>query len=778
MADLPSELAAALRDRYVLEHELGHGGMATVYLARDLKHDRPVALKIIRPELSSRAGSERFQREIAFAARLQHPHILPLLDSGQVVLGRSMTLLYYVMPYVEGQSLRERLRQESRLPLDEALRIAHEAAQALQYAHQHGVIHRDVKPENLLLTSDGNTLVADFGIARALSGGDDRLTETGLAIGTPQYMSPEQATAGEVDARTDQYSLACVVYEMLSGEPPFTGPTPQAIIAKSLNAPRPSLRLVRESVPAGLDSAVTRALARDPVDRFPSVAAFAEAFDRAAASVASPVASSAAGSTPRVPRRTSVLIGASILLVAGLAATLLVRSRHEGPVAPEAEVIAVLPFRASGAGLEVMGEGMVDLLARDLDAVGGVRTVDPRTVLSRWRRIGGGGADLSQALKVGREVGAGSVLTGSVVEAAGRVRLDAELRSVAGQPLARARVDGPADSLLGLVDGLGLALLRDVWRSREPLPNLRLGSLTTSSIEALRAFLEGERFYRLSSWDSAKTAFTRAVQADTGFALAYMRLATVLGWREGMGSHDYVESGLAALRHADRLSERDRSLLRGYQMFAEKNPAAIDTARAYLRQYPDDIEARFLLGEILFHFNRLFAFPPDSSIAAFEAVLRLDSSLTPALIHPAEVVLSYRDSAAYARYVAAMEHATGVEDPVGRAALRVVWGPHDAVRDSLLRTVIFHAEGNTIGPARDVWIAGWRDPRATSDRVLEMVTLYERTLPPDDPSDSLRCKYTRWRRRGWVESRRAVGSRTRCSCVTPGRGASRPRSRS
>jgi serine/threonine-protein kinase len=229
-----------------------------------------------------------------------------------------MALLYYVMPYVEGQSLRERLRQESRLPLDEVLRIAHEAAQALQYAHEHGVIHRDVKPENLLLTSDGNTLVADFGIARALSGGDERLTETGLAIGTPQYMSPEQATAGEVDARTDQYSLACVVYEMLSGEPPFTGPTPQAVIAKSLNAPRPSLRLVRESVPAGLDSAVTRAVASDPMDRFPSVAAFAEAFGRAAASVASPVASAAYGSTPRVPRRTSVLIGASILLVAGL----------------------------------------------------------------------------------------------------------------------------------------------------------------------------------------------------------------------------------------------------------------------------------------------------------------------------------------------------------------------------------------------------------------------------------------------------------------------------
>ena len=588
MTVVNSPLADALRDRYVLEQELGRGGMATVYLARDLKHDRPVALKVIRPDRGSLAGSERFQREIGFAARLQHPHILPLLDSGE-----ADGQLWFTMPYVEGQSLRDRLRHESRLPVDEAVRIACEAAQALQYAHEHGVVHRDVKPENLLLTRDGNTLVADFGIAHALGGGDERLTGTGLAIGTPQYMSPEQATAAEVDGRCDQYALACVVYEMLSGEPPFTGPTPQAIIARSLGAPRPSLRLVRSTVPAALDSAVTRALARDPVDRFPRVAAFAEALGRAAAVAASPAPTRA---EPRVPRLAAILAGTLILLAGSVAAALLLRARHGGPVAPEAEVIAVLPFRASGTGVDVMGEGMVDLLARDLDAVGGVRTVDPRTVLSRWRRVGGGGADLSAALKVGREVGAGSVLTGSVVAAGDRVRLDAELRSVAGRPLARARVDGPADSLLGLVDRLALALLRDVWRSHEPLPSLRLGSLTTNSIEALRAFLEGERLYRLSRWDSAEVAFTRAVQADTGFALAYVRLANVYGWREGTGSRDVRQLGLAAFRHADRLSERDRSLLQAYALFDQADPAGADTVRAYLRRYPDDIDARYLLG--------------------------------------------------------------------------------------------------------------------------------------------------------------------------------------
>jgi TolB-like protein len=725
VADIPSQLAAALSDRYALERELGRGGMATVYLARDLKHDRPVALKVILAELGALAGAERFHREIGFAARLQHPHILPLLDSGDAA-GR----LWFSMPYVEGRSLRDRLRQEHRLPIDEALRIARETGQALQYAHDHGVVHRDVKPENLLLTEDGNTLVADFGIARGLSGGDERLTETGLAIGTPHYMSPEQAKGGAVDARADQYALACVVYEMLAGEPPFTGPTPQAIIARSLGAPHPSLRLARSAVPTALDSAVSRGLAREPEDRFSSVAAFTGALDRAVLPTVTPESTVSRAVPHR--RRVVIVTSAGVLVVFALAATILLRPRTIRAVVPEAEVIAVLPFRASGSGVAVMQEGMVDLLARDLDAVGGVRTVDPRTVLSRWRRAGGLTADLSASLNVGREVGAGSIVTGSVVEVGDRVRLDAELTSVGGQALAHARFDGPADSLLALVDGLAVTLLRDVWRSYEPLPNLRLGSLTTNSIEALRSFLEGERLYRLSRWDSAEVAFTRAVQADTGFALAYMRLASVFGWREGRGSEELRKYGAAAVRHADRLSERDRSLLQVYTRFVQGNLAGVDTVRAYLRRYPDDVEARYLLGDALFHANALLATPPESVQAAFDAVLRLDSSLTPALIHPAELALIHRDSAAYVRYLAAMERSLGAEDPAGRAALRVVWGAHDAVRDSLIRTVVGRRAGSTIGPGWALFTAAYRDPHAGSDRVLEIPNLGERLGSPDD----------------------------------------------
>jgi serine/threonine-protein kinase len=267
-----SALANALRDRYVLERELGRGGMATVWLARDLKHDRMVALKVLRPELSAILGGERFLREIRLTAALQHPHILPLLDSGEAA-----GVLYYVMPYVEGESLRHRLEHDGQLPLEEALQLTRAVAAALEYAHRQGVIHRDIKPENILL-SQGHALVADFGIALAVTQADGgRLTETGLSLGTPAYMSPEQASAsGKLDARSDQYSLACVVYEMLAGEPPITGPTAHAIIAKRFSEPVPHLSTVRE-VPVGMERAITRALARSPADRFSSVSMFAQA---------------------------------------------------------------------------------------------------------------------------------------------------------------------------------------------------------------------------------------------------------------------------------------------------------------------------------------------------------------------------------------------------------------------------------------------------------------------------------------------------------------------
>ena len=283
MADLSERVRASLAGRYTIERELGRGGMATVYLARDLKHDRPVALKVLRPELAAVLGAERFLREIRLTAQLQHPHILTLIDSGE-----ADGFLYYVMPYVEGESLRQRLEREGQLPLDEALRITGAIASALDFAHGRGVIHRDIKPENIML-HQGEPMVADFGIALAVSmAGRERLTETGLSLGTPAYMSPEQASAEpRLDGRSDQYSLASVLYEMLGGEPPYTGPTAQAIIAKRFSEPVPHLGTLR-TVPPHVEGAVTRALAKSPADRFATLAAFAAALIQPTSETESP----------------------------------------------------------------------------------------------------------------------------------------------------------------------------------------------------------------------------------------------------------------------------------------------------------------------------------------------------------------------------------------------------------------------------------------------------------------------------------------------------------
>src|SRR2546426_306409 len=273
MPELEERLRIALADRYALERELGRGGMAVVFLARDLRHDRAVAIKVLRDEIAAALGAERFLREIQIAAKLHHPHILPLYDSGA-----AGDLLYYVMPYVEGKSLRERLDHETQLPLDDALTITRQVAGALTYAHRHDVVHRDIKPENILLEA-GEAVVADFGIARAITAaGRDKLTQTGMAIGTPLYMSPEQgAGGGAIDGRSDLYSLACVLYEMLAGHPPFLGGTAQAILARHALDPVPPLRTARGTVSGAVEQALARALAKSPADRYATALQFAEA---------------------------------------------------------------------------------------------------------------------------------------------------------------------------------------------------------------------------------------------------------------------------------------------------------------------------------------------------------------------------------------------------------------------------------------------------------------------------------------------------------------------
>jgi len=322
-----NHLVAALADRYRLERELGHGGMATVYLAKDVRHDREVAIKVLRPELAAVIGAERFLAEIKTTAHLQHPHILSLFDSGEVD-----GTVFYVMPFVEGESLRDRLAREKQLPVDEALTIAREVADAAEYAHRHGVIHRDLKPENIMLQG-GHALVADFGIALAAAKtGDTRMTETGMSLGTPTYMSPEQAMGErDITARSDVYALGCVLYEMLTGEPPFSGPTAQSVVAKVLTEPPPSARLRRPTVPEGVDAAIATALQKLPADRFKSAAEFGAAL--AAPALARPRPAERRRLT-RIASLADLATVSAIAVALGIALFLLggrLLGRHGGP---------------------------------------------------------------------------------------------------------------------------------------------------------------------------------------------------------------------------------------------------------------------------------------------------------------------------------------------------------------------------------------------------------------------------------------------------------------
>ena len=498
--DQLARLQAALTGRYTIEHELGRGGMATVYLAQDLKHGRPIALKVLRPELAAALGPGRFLREIEIAARLTHPNILPLHDSGE-----AGGLLYYVMPYVDGESLRSRLAREGPLPLDQALEIAREVASALGYAHEHGVVHRDIKPENVLLES-GHAVVADFGVARAvweLAG--DRLTETGIAVGSPAYMSPEQAGAEErLDGRSDIYALGCVLYEMLVGEPPFTGPTPRAVAAKHLRQSVPSARITRPGVPAAVDRVIRTALAKVPADRFSDAAHFAAAL------------AACAGQPGRrlAPRRwTGVVVAAALTVAAGRWAWARWSGSPSLPV-PAARLdpthVAVLYFEdlSEGRTLRHVAGGLTEDLIDQLGQVDALRVISSSGVAAYRER--------SVPLdSIARTLGVGTIVTGSVGRSADRLRVAVRLIDAAnGNQLRSQTLERPWGDLFVLRDAVAQQVSRFLREELGQEVQLRQRRAATGSVAAWELVQRAQR-----QWDDARAL---RVSGDEGGADALL----------------------------------------------------------------------------------------------------------------------------------------------------------------------------------------------------------------------------------------------------------------
>ncbi len=703
MSEILARLRAALAETYAVDRQVGEGGMATVFLAEDRKHHRQVAIKVLRPELSATLGAERFLREIEMAARLQHPHIVPVYDSGA-----ADGLLYYVMPFVEGESLRDLLTRTGRVLLERAAVIVGEAASGLAYAHAQGIVHRDIKPENIML-SGGHAVVTDFGIARAVdaSRSDSNMTGAGVAIGTPAYMSPEQATADVVDARSDQYALACVFYEMITGKQAFSGPSMQAMLTSMLTGPRPKLSSVMRETPPQVDLATQRALDTDPAKRFPSITAFAEAVAQESTGAA------AAGRESRRWKRLAILLPAMVAVLAGL---WVVFSKPAAIVVSGAETIAVVPFATSGAAAAGLGEGMVDLLSSNLDGIGGIRAIEPRTVLREWRRrVTDGGGDREDAIAVGRNVKAASVLTGTVVATGSTARLTAELFDLQGKSLARAQIDGSADSILALADGLALSVLREIWRSKEPMPSANASGIVSSSMPAIRAYLQGEGFHRRGQWDSAQVAFERAVAADSTFALAWYKLANTLGWSGNYLSAPAQKASANAVKYSGTLSPRLRTILAASSLFQKGDPSAADSMRVYLQKFPNDADAWYLLGESQYHGNGYRPMAPAELKAPFDRVLELDSSLTPAAIHPMELAVGARDTAAIRRYTAVFRLAKADAELAQVEAARAVM---NGDRGGFARIVQGPVSGS--GLARAALNAVIRDPRSDGDSLAKL----------------------------------------------------------
>ena len=557
MPELLNRLKTAISDRYAIERELGAGGMATVYLAEDIKHHRPVAVKVLRPELAAVIGAERFLREIEITARLTHPHILTLLESGE-----ADGFLYYVMPFVEEESLRDRLNSEKQLPLDDALQFAREVADALSYAHSHDVIHRDIKPENILLEA-GHAVIADFGIARAVTAaGGEVLTETGIAIGTPQYMSPEQAAGSkELDGRSDVYSLGCVVYEMLAGQPPFTGPTVESIVHQHIGVEAPPITNLRPAVPAEIAGTIARALAKAPADRYGTASQLVDALTPSAVTPAP----QAAVRTPA--RRLGVYAGGVVVALLG---GLWLLSGTLGPGASEAGAeiprLVVLPFDNLGAPEdEYFADGITEAITTRLAGIGGLGIISRQSAI-QYKNSG------KNAQQIAEELGVQYIMEGTIQrerpgDPTSRVRVNPQLiRTSDDTHLWASPYDVAMIEVFQVYAQIAEEVAREVNVRISTVERGRLGARSTESGPAYELYLRATQLRSGADRRAnavAEELLKQALALDPGFAVATAQLSQVYTWRAvNLGeSRRWADSGLALARRA---IDDDPSVALGY----------------------------------------------------------------------------------------------------------------------------------------------------------------------------------------------------------------------
>jgi tRNA A-37 threonylcarbamoyl transferase component Bud32/tetratricopeptide (TPR) repeat protein len=626
MSELLEQLKTALADRYQIESEIGSGGMAVVYRATDLKHDRRVALKVMRPEISASLGSDRFLREIRIAARLTHPHIVPLYDSGEAA-----GLLYYVMPFIEGDSLRDRLNRTGPMEINDALQIMREAGSALSHAHTQGIVHRDIKPGNIML-SGGHAVVADFGIARAVTeAGGESLTRTGVSVGTPDYMSPEQASGRQpVDARSDEYSLACVLYEMLVGQPPFTGPTPMAVMARHSLDPVPSVRTLRSTIPAGLEESVNRALSKMPADRFKTVEQFVEAVTGEQAAAAGSARGVGAGPQGSLLRKLAwVGLGASVATGAVLVGLKVDLSAVFAP--DEEELVAVLDFESLVPdSLEYLTRAIPEFLATAMTGeTGGPRALGRRLVRRTWDEVLGTTADpQARYERAAAALGATHVLRGEVIhQPDGGVRVRAELlrgREIVTEAVAIAQ----SGDAIAVSEALGVQLLAGSAGEFH-----RLSGLATSSTATVQQWLRGTEAFRDGRYEEAVTAYSAALDEDSTFALAAWGLMNSAMWLEDAGGG--LGRGLRlAWQHRGRLPPADSAIFVAESQrggYPEPLPAgelgALRLFERAVQLYPERWDAWFRYADFLWHEGGAYVDEGRPlAVQAFQRALALDTA--------------------------------------------------------------------------------------------------------------------------------------------------------